>query len=160
MTYGVVKQQPTPTPETFDEPVPWADATLADFVRPRVLDRPTQATGWPGTPATSWPYRPARPSVGRSAGSRAPCQAHRGTDAAMLHVYGLSRAEAEHVLDSFFVVAKVEERDLGEYRTKRLVLAAYDALADAAATGIPFASRSTRRPATAPATPSDPPRPH
>ena len=77
----------------------------------------------------------------------------------MLHVYGFSRAEAEHVLDSFPIVRKNEERDLGEYRTKRLVLAAYDALADAAAAGVPFASpldpppgdgpRHPERPATA-----------
>ena len=49
-------------------------------------------------------------------------------DAAMLHLYGLDRADAEHVLDSFFVVRKYEERDHGEFRTKRLVLAAYDAM--------------------------------
>ncbi|MDT4981784.1 MAG: hypothetical protein QOG07_3663, partial [Pseudonocardiales bacterium] len=34
-------------------------------------------------------------------------------DAAMLHVYGLTRSEAEHVLDSFAVVRKYEERDHG-----------------------------------------------
>ena len=38
----------------------------------------------------------------------------------MFHLYGLTRAEVEHVLDSFFVVRKYEERDHGEFRTKRL----------------------------------------
>ena len=52
-------------------------------------------------------------------------------DAAFLHVYGLTRPEAEHVLDSFFVVRKYEERDYGEYRTKRLVLDAYDRMSAA-----------------------------
>lgn len=61
-------------------------------------------------------------------------------DAAMLHVHGLSRPDAEHVLDSSFVVRKNEERELGEYRTKRLVLAAYDAMARAAESGEPFVS--------------------
>lgn len=56
-------------------------------------------------------------------------------DAAFLHVYGLTRVEAEHVLDSFFVVRKYEERDLGEYRTRRLVLEAYDRMAAATARG-------------------------
>ena len=51
----------------------------------------------------------------------------------MLHVYGLNRTEAEHVLDSFPVVRKYDERDHGEYRTRRLVLDAYDRMA--AATG-------------------------
>jgi hypothetical protein len=56
-------------------------------------------------------------------------------DAAFLHVYGLTRVEAEHVLDSFFVVRKYEERDHGEYRTRRLVLEAYDRMASAIAGG-------------------------
>ncbi len=61
-------------------------------------------------------------------------------DAAMLHLYGLSRDDAEHVLDSFPVLRKYEERDHGEFRTKRLVLAAYDAMTVAAASGTPFVS--------------------
>jgi hypothetical protein len=56
-------------------------------------------------------------------------------DAAFLHVYGLNRQEAEHVLDSFFVVRKYEERDFGEYRTRRLVLEAYDRMAEATMNG-------------------------
>ena len=56
-------------------------------------------------------------------------------DAAMLHIYGLTRVEAEHVLDSFPVVRKYEERDHGEYRTRRLVLEAYDRMTAATARG-------------------------
>ena len=141
MTYGVVKQLPSPTPVTFDETVPWSDATLAEFVRPRVLELTytshrmagyardvlaLPASAPVGDPFRWWPERRAQLTA--------------EIDAAMLHVYGLSRAEAEHVLDSFFVVCKNEERDLGEYRTRRLVLAAYDALAEAAQTGVPFIS--------------------
>ena len=55
-------------------------------------------------------------------------------------LYGLDRDDAEHVLDSFFVVRKYEERDHGEFRTKRLVLAAYDAMTTAAVTGVPYSS--------------------
>jgi hypothetical protein len=42
------------------------------------------------------------------------------------------------VLDSFFVVRKYEERDHGEFRTKRLVLELYDAMAEAAQSGKPY----------------------
>ena len=56
-------------------------------------------------------------------------------DAGFLHVYGLNRVEAEHVLDSFNVVRKYEERDYGEYRTKSLVLEAYDRMTEAIAGG-------------------------
>ena len=61
-------------------------------------------------------------------------------EAAMLHLYELSRDDVEHVLDSFFVLRKNEERDHGEFRTKRLVLEAYDAMATAAASGQPYLS--------------------
>jgi|ADGO01.1.fsa_nt_gi hypothetical protein len=53
----------------------------------------------------------------------------------MFHIYDLTRPEVEHVLDSFFVVRRYEGRDYGEFRTKRLVLERYDAMAEAARVG-------------------------
>ena len=49
------------------------------------------------------------------------------------------------MLDSFFVVRKYEERDHGEFRTKRLVLDRYDAMQSAitslaAGKGDPYAT--------------------
>jgi hypothetical protein len=54
-------------------------------------------------------------------------------DAAFFHVYELDQEKAEHVLDSFVTVRKYDECDFGEYRTKRLVLGAYDRMAAAIA---------------------------
>lgn len=71
----------------------------------------------------------------RTAGNPSVALLRADLEAAFLHVYGLTRAEAEHVLDSFFVVRKYEERDLGEHRTRRLVLQAYDRMAAAIARG-------------------------
>ena len=157
MTYFIVKQLACPTPATFDEPVPWARRD-AGRVRPPAgagadLHQPPDGRLRPRRPG------PAGRLAGRWAvpvapGARAQLVAE--LDAAMLHVYGLSRAEAEHVLDSFSVVRKYEERDLGEYRTKRLVLAAYDALADAAATGVPFVSPLDPPPGDGPRHPERP----
>ena len=59
-------------------------------------------------------------------------------DAAMLHLYGLTRVQADWILDSFAVLRKYEERDHGEFRTKRLVLAAYDAMATAKSVGTAY----------------------
>ena len=56
----------------------------------------------------------------------------------MLHLYGLDRSDAEHVLDSFGVVRKYDDAEHGEFRTKRLVLERYDALAEATASGRPY----------------------
>ena len=61
-------------------------------------------------------------------------------DAAMFHLYGMPREDVEHVMDSFAVVRKYDERDHGEFRTKRLILEIYDAMADAAARGTVYTS--------------------
>jgi hypothetical protein len=137
MTYGVVKQLVCPAPAAFDADPGWAGATLADFVRPRVLEltytsyriKPYAVDVVGGNPGEPFRWLPER---------RAQLMAE--PDAAMLHVYGLDRDDAEHVLDSFPVLRKYEERDHGEFRTKRLVLTEYDAMAKAAATGEPYRS--------------------
>lgn len=63
-------------------------------------------------------------------------------DACFAHIYGLSRDELRYVLDprdvegvdfpgeTFRVLRENEEREHGEYRTRRLVLEAYDVLAE------------------------------
>jgi hypothetical protein len=52
-------------------------------------------------------------------------------DAVAMHLYGVTRNQAVWILDSFTVLKKYEEIDHGEYRTKRLVLEAYDAMTEA-----------------------------
>ena len=43
-------------------------------------------------------------------------------DAAMFHIYGLTRDEVEHVMDSFPVVRKYDERNFGNFRTRMSIL--------------------------------------
>ena len=59
-------------------------------------------------------------------------------DAAMFHLYGLDREQADWILESFMVLRKYEERDHGEFRTKRLVMAAYEAMAEAKERGTAY----------------------
>jgi hypothetical protein len=137
MKYFTTKQLACPPPTAFGAVPPWAVVPLDDFVCPRVLELDF-------TSHRILPY--AVDAVGREAGApyrwiperREQIKAE--LDAAMLHLYSLARSDAEHILDSFPVVRKNEERDLGEFRTKRLVLAAYDAMTDATSTGVPFVS--------------------
>ena len=42
------------------------------------------------------------------------------------HLYGLDRADLAHILDTFPIVQKREEKEFGEYVTKQRILAAYD----------------------------------
>ena len=71
-------------------------------------------------------------------------------DAAMFHLYGLPRADVEHVMDSFAVVRKYDERDHGEFRTKRRILEIYDAMAAAAERGQTYRTTLTPPPGYGP----------
>jgi hypothetical protein len=76
-----------------------------------------------------------------------------------LHLYGINRDDVAYIMDTFKVVREKDEKSHGEYRTKRLILERYDALADATRTGRPYRSPLDPAPAAAGATLVDHPRP-
>ena len=127
----LMRQFACPAPGVFGQSAPWLQSVkLAAWVRPYVLE----------LAYTSWRVKPyARdmhddgPPFRWAPERRALLRAD--LDAAFLHLYGLTRDEAEHILDSFPIVRRYEERDLGEYRSRRLVLDAYDRMAEAIANG-------------------------
>ncbi len=47
-------------------------------------------------------------------------------DAFFFHLYGLTRDEVEYVMDTFPIVKRSDESEFGSYRTKDLILAAFD----------------------------------
>jgi hypothetical protein len=49
-------------------------------------------------------------------------------DALYAHLYGLTRDELSYILDTFPIVRRKDEARWGEYRTKRLVLEAFESL--------------------------------
>jgi hypothetical protein len=59
-------------------------------------------------------------------------------DAAYFHLYGIERDDVDYILDAFPIVKRKDEAKFGEYRTKRLILEIYDAMAKAIATGEPY----------------------
>ena len=61
-------------------------------------------------------------------------------DAAFFHLYGVNRDDVSYIMDTFPIVKRKDEAAFGEYRTKRLILEAYDAMREAINTGIPFES--------------------
>ncbi|MCK6211558.1 N-6 DNA methylase [Georgenia sp. EYE_87] len=134
MTYGIMEQLACPAPKTFASAAPWdPSAALADFIKPRVLE----------LTYTSYRIAPYAHDLGDDGppfrwipNRREVLKAE--LDAAMFHIYGLDRPEVEHVLDSFFVVRKYDERDHGEFRTKRLVLERYDAMQEAVDSGTAY----------------------
>jgi hypothetical protein len=50
-------------------------------------------------------------------------------EAEVAMLFGLSHDEVAHILDTFPIVRKTDERNYGDYRTKRLILDAYSGLA-------------------------------
>jgi hypothetical protein len=61
-------------------------------------------------------------------------------DAAFFHLYGIERDDVDYIMETFPIVKRKDIAAHGEYRTKRLILEIYDAMAEAEATGIPYAS--------------------
>ena len=59
-------------------------------------------------------------------------------DAAYFHLYGISRSDVDYIMETFPIVKRKDEQKHGEYRTKRMILEIYDAMAEAIRTGKPY----------------------
>ena len=136
LKYFTMRQLPALGPDAYAPPAPWAPSIrIRDWLLPRVLE----------LTYTAWNLKPFAEDCGDDGPPfiwdperrfRLRCE----LDAAFFHLYGISRDDAAYILDTFPVVAKSEAREHGEYRTKRVVLETWDALAEAAATGVPYTS--------------------
>lgn len=59
-------------------------------------------------------------------------------DATYFHLYGIEREDVDYIMESFPIVKRKDEQKHGEYRTKRVILECYDAVAEAMKTGRPY----------------------
>jgi hypothetical protein len=132
--YFVFKQLPVLPPHAYEVLVAWlgGDAPLL-WIQDRVLE----------LSYTAWAIKP----WARNLGDHGPpfhwnderrMLIRAELDAAYFHLYGLERDETEHVMDSFEALRRREVRELGEFRTKRLILDRYDALAEAVRSGVAY----------------------
>ncbi|MHB1430532.1 MAG: Eco57I restriction-modification methylase domain-containing protein [Streptosporangiaceae bacterium] len=134
LKYYLIKQLPVLPPGSYDEPVAWlGHAAPATWIRQRVLE----------LSYTAWDME----SFARDLGDDGPpfrwdderrMLIRAELDAAYFHLYGLDRDEVEHVMGSFDALRRREEKQLGEFRTKRLILDRYDAMAEAAQANKPY----------------------
>jgi len=128
LTYGYLKQFPVLPPAAYD-------GAHVEFVAPRVLELTYTAVDLtPWARDLGYDGTPFRWDVDRRALLRSEL------DAWYAHSYGLTRDELRYILDpadvmgpdwpseSFRVLKNNEEREFGEYRTRRLVLQAWDRL--------------------------------
>ncbi len=136
MAYFILKQLPVLPPSAYESPTSWFghDAS-ADWIGQRVLE----------LSFTTWDMQAFARDLGDSGPPFRWDEVRRTLiraelDAAYFHLYGLDRDEVEHVMDSFDALRRREEKpqNFGEFRTKRLILECYDAMAEAARTGEPY----------------------
>ena len=143
LTYSFFKQLPVPTPPLLSTPAAFAgDASLADWLTPRVLELTYTAwdlepfardLGYDGPP---FRWDPERRFLLRAE-----------LDAAFFHLYGIERDDVDYIMDTFPIVRRKDETRHGEYRTKRLILEIYDAMAERPRTGEPYQTRLDPPPA-------------
>lgn len=135
LSLHVVQQLPLLPPSAYHERCPWAGERVGEWVRRYVGELVTTssalsgfgtALGWSGPPFTWDPLRRRRLRA--------------ELDAAFFHLYGLGRSDVEHILDSFWIVRERDEKEWGTYRTKDLILEAFDAMS-VATPEAPFAPR-------------------
>lgn len=68
-------------------------------------------------------------------------------DAFYFHLYGIVREDADYIMDTFPITRRKEQQQYGEYRTKRVILEIYDAMAEAQHTGTAYQTRLDPPPA-------------
>ena len=130
MNFFIVKQLPVLPPEAYLERMPSGLWTYAEIIVPRALELTYTAVdleefardiGYDGQP---FPWDARRRHCLQSE-----------LDATYAHMYGLDRTDMEWILEphspssSFPALKRNELANFGEYRTRRLVLTAYDQLA-------------------------------
>ena len=130
LNFFIAKQLPVPPPTAFAELCPWSpDDTYVDWITSRVLE----------LTYTAWDIEPFARDLGETGAPfrwdterRARLRAE--LDACFFHLYGLDRSDTGYVLSTFPIANRNDP-----FLTRR-VMASYDALAAAAATGSPFTS--------------------
>lgn len=135
LTYFYLKQFAAPPPANFDKPAPWDErVSLGDWMKPRVLELAYTSTDMSpfarklGDTEAPFPWDDNRRKTLRAE-----------LDAAVFLTYGLQRDEVMYVMETFPVVKRKDVSAYDSYRTRDVILEAYDAMTNAIASGLPYA---------------------
>jgi hypothetical protein len=129
----IMKQLPAIPLSTYNQPAACTGASLKDWVAKRALE----------LVYTAWDVRPFAEDVGYSGPPYRWDDDRRflircELDAIYFRLYGVSRDDADSIFDNFPIVRRKDDQQFGEYRTKRVILEIYDAMAESERTGIPY----------------------
>lgn len=150
LTYTYLKQLPVLPPKVYQSQAKWAGTDALAWILPRVLE----------LTYTAWDLKPFAEDVGYD-GPPFRWDPERRfllrceLDAAFFHLYGLSHADTEYVMDTFPIVRKNDMKVYKKFRTKDMILEIYDALAEATRTGKPYQTPLEPPPAEPRVAPSD-----
>jgi len=143
MTFFILKQLPVLPPTAYQETCEWdVGMALGDWLFPRALELTYTAwdletfakdCGWEGPP---FRWDEERRFLLR-------CE----LDTAYFHLYGIGRADVEYIMETFRVLKQKEEKQYGDYRTKRVILEIYDEMQRAMETGEPYKTQLEPPPA-------------
>jgi hypothetical protein len=130
----ILQQIPVPPPSAFDTTCAWSPKqTVYEWTVERVLEL-TYTSQDVSAFARALGYRgpPFRWDAERRFVLRAEL------DAALFHLYGITRDDSAYILDTFPIVRKNDEKAHGEFRTKRVILQIYGEMAEAIRIGQPY----------------------
>ncbi len=125
LNFYLVKQLPVIPPHTYTP-------ALLDFIRPRVLE----------LTYTAWDLQPFARDLDYDGPPFVWDEERRflmrcELDALYFHLYGIKRDDVAYIMETFPIVKRKDEAAHGEYRTKRVILEMYDAMAKLPAMLVP-----------------------
>jgi len=135
LKHVTIGQLPIMPPTTYEQSCPWASnqRAIKAWILPRVLE----------LTYTAWDLEPFARDCGYDGPTFRWDEARRfllrcELDAAFFLLYGLTYDDATAILNTFSVVRRKEKDCFGEYRTQRVILEIYKAMAEAQRTGQPY----------------------
>lgn len=136
-SFFLLRQLPMPRRDVVTSEAPWAkSATVLEWVVPRVIELTYTSHSVSGF-AVECGFE--GPPFRWNAERRSLLAAE--LDAAVFHLYGLSRKDVQYVLETFQIVRRSEEKAYGSYRTRDTILDIYDAMIEANRTNSTYQTR-------------------
>ena len=131
--FFIVRQLAVAPPSRLREEAPWGGQSYRDFLRPHLTELLVTADdAAPMGVSLDYDGPPFRWDPERRALLRAEM------DACFFHLYGMDRDELNYIMETFPIVKRKDEATFGEFRTKRVTLEVYDAMAKAGEVGEPY----------------------
>jgi len=135
LNHWILKQLPVLPPENY---MP----DLFAFIRPHVLE----------LTYTAWDLQPFAKDCGYDGPPFRWDEERRfllrcELDAAYFRLYGIERDDVDYIMETFPIVKRKDEKQYGEYRTKRVILEIYDEIQRAIETGVAYETRLVPGPA-------------